>query len=109
MLGEYLPPRLGSPQEGLPLLQELSLQVRAPTHIRRRVGVVRVRMYTHIYALHIDFQHLHKHNTQQFDPAAGAGPCFTQTNPVCSRPGYASATAALFRGLLRLDGLPIGG
>jgi hypothetical protein len=45
---------------------------------------------------------------QQFDPAAGAGPCFAQANPVCARPGYASATAALFRGLLRLDGLPIG-
>jgi len=45
---------------------------------------------------------------QEFDPAAGAGPCFAQANPVCGLPGYASATAALFRGLLRLDGLPIG-
>lgn len=45
---------------------------------------------------------------QQYDPTAGEGRCFAQTNPVCARPGYASATAALFRGLLTLDGLPIG-
>lgn len=45
---------------------------------------------------------------QQYDPTAGEGRCFAQTNPMCARPGYASATAALFRGLLTLDGLPIG-